>query len=101
MEEPMQNQADVPSTLKQRGSRYGPFDREAEMVEAIMEVLASGKRSNPVPHVIAHGTHMIVTKLVRTWNGDALYPDNHHDIGGYALLMENYSRDVTDGKRDL
>ena len=81
--------AEIPETLKERNSVYGPFDVEAEMVSSIMEILFKGKIDEIAP-VAYHAIQMIVVKLVRACNGDAAYTDNYHDIAGYATLAEKY-----------
>lgn len=80
----------VDETLSTRGSRYGEFadvaNLTAELYGAMCEKMQDRDEFEPY-HIEA--IHMICQKLARAVCGDPMYPDNWHDIGGYAKLVEN------------
>lgn len=80
----------VNDTLKQRGSRYGAFNENAEVTMRLWDIcneyFASGSGHFTASHRLA--TFMIVNKLGRMLTGDPNYGDNPHDIAGYATLLE-------------
>lgn len=84
----------VEETLKERGSVYGPFDKESEMVAHIMFTLIGHKPISQINYVAFHTAQMIATKLVRAFNGDITYVDNWHDMAGYATLAEKHFKDI-------
>jgi hypothetical protein len=89
--------SDVAETLKQRGSIYGTIESNSMITQDFMRVINH--------HAMLHGTvlsevhkeclHMIVHKIGRMICGDPMYPDNPHDIAGYAKLLEDWILEQT------
>lgn len=79
----------VEDTLKERGSRYGEFPDHARISQAIQKAFREGNYDT-LPDTIKQGLTTIADKIARILNGDPLYEDNYHDIGGYAKLMEDF-----------
>lgn len=88
---PMQvtNLGSVEHTLKERGNRYGPFRGHANVTQRLKDVVHSHKKWLLLPFWAREAIDMILHKIGRIMNGDELYPDNWHDIGGYAKLAED------------
>jgi len=83
---------EIASTLKERHNTYGSFGEESKAVVRMLDVLGYLKSTNKqeIPPLVLHATSMILTKLVRAFNGDPTYLDNWHDIAGYATLVEGF-----------
>lgn len=81
--------ADLNDTLKVRGSNYGPFSENARVFYALYEVCEASPSWKHMPPVLRKGVLMICSKLSRMLTGDPFYPDNWHDIAGYAKLGED------------
>ena len=88
---PAQDQID--SLLKDRGSKYGSFDRHASLTCGLSDVFyAHMTQYNKVAYEKLtdsqrEGLHMIFHKLGRIGNGDPNYADSWVDIAGYAKLV--------------
>jgi len=83
--------ADIDKTLDERGSRYGSFEDNSNVVQSLMEVLETkGKNYNQFTRAHKEAVHMIFHKIARMVSGDPNYVDNVHDIVGYAKLLEEY-----------
>lgn len=79
----------VEKTLAERGSRYGSFETHASIAQSLQDVM----RAQPGWNVLADDQRQALTviadKIARVLNGDPNYPDNWHDIQGYAKLVED------------
>lgn len=82
-------QQTIEQTLAERGSRYGDFESVAETTRALMRTLADADRFDELSAAQYEALHMICSKMARIVNGDPDYPDNWHDIAGYAKLVED------------
>lgn len=80
----------IEETLKERGSRYGTFEANADTTQSLMKVLAKGKSFPKMHDMHKEILHMICHKMGRMVNGDPNYIDNVHDIIGYAKGLEDY-----------
>jgi hypothetical protein len=79
----------VEHTLAERGNRYGPFPGHANVTQRLKEVVHKHPKWFLMPYFVREAIDMILHKIGRIMNGDELYEDNWHDIGGYAKLAEN------------
>ncbi len=81
----------ISETLKERGSRYGEMEDNAELTQELMAVIKSrGKTTDEWTRMHWECVHMIMHKISRMACGDTRYADNPHDICGYAKLLEEY-----------
>jgi hypothetical protein len=78
----------VEQTLDDREKQYGSFGGHADICQSLKRVMvgyAGWERLTPSQ---AESLEMIAHKIARILNGDPDYPDNWHDIAGYAVLVE-------------
>jgi len=79
----------IENTLKQRGSRYGSAEDNAELTQNLMRQIVNASNGKfSAMHVEC--LHMICHKISRITLGDCMYSDNAHDIAGYAKLLEEW-----------
>ena len=83
----------VDNTLKQRGNRYGTFENNARLTQALMDVVDELGQNDLSP-VHREMVHMTFHKIARMCCGDQWYEDNPHDIAGYAKLLEDHIKEV-------
>ncbi len=85
---------DINETLKERGSKYGPFSGHAAITQkiknAMFDTAGWGKLNAPQREAL----EMIAHKIGRILNGDPNYDDSWRDIAGYAQLVV----DIINGK---
>lgn len=82
--------SDISHTLQERGARYGRFDEQAALSQALksqMRVSLRTDKGGLTDEVIHEAIDHICTKLARIGNGDPYYADNWRDIVGYATLV--------------
>lgn len=81
---------DVQETLAERGKRYGDFADHAKIAQAIKAAMysAGSDKWGTLPDMHKQALETIADKIARILNGDPNYPDNWHDIQGYARLVE-------------
>ena len=80
---------DLQAILKERGEKYGPFDGQAAITQAMKEIC---RMSPGWMHCAPHhreALEMIAHKVGRILNGDPDYDDSWRDIAGYAQLVVN------------
>lgn len=84
--------AEVDETLKERGSRYGTIEENYLIVHEFKEVVKNSPAFKRGDLSIIHleSLNMIFCKISRMLSGDPNYPDNAHDIAGYAKLLEDH-----------
>lgn len=80
----------IDKTLKERGSRYGSFEDNADITEDLMKVIQSASSYSKLSKQHLEAFHMIFHKISRAVCGDPDYIDNIHDIVGYAKLLEDF-----------
>ena len=81
------------NTLAERGARYGSFEEHARIAQAIQDAFrVYPEKWEKLPPVLKQGLTTIADKIARMLNGDHLYSDNIHDLGGYSKLMEDWVR---------
>ena len=89
----------VTKTLEQRGSRYGTFEDNARLTQALYAT-AIGAAKTELSPMHREALHMIFHKIARMCSGDQWYADNPHDIAGYATLLEEYIEEVLNDESD-
>lgn len=82
---------DIVELLAERGSRYGTFEKQAEIAMAFKSLLAhyAQIRGTELADDQLESLHMIFNKLARILNGDPNYADSWADIAGYAKLISD------------
>lgn len=78
---------DIAETLQQRGSKYGRFDDQGRIEQAIKRAMHDSPNWTTLPDDSKSAIEMIATKLSRILKGDPEYDDNWRDIAGYAQLI--------------
>lgn len=79
----------IDKTLIERGIRYGKFEDQAILTQAIKSALANSRNWQTLTDDKREALEMISSKIARILNGDPSYKDNWHDISGYAKLVED------------
>ena len=77
-------------TLSERGARYGNIADEAEISQALIEVMRNTRGWEKLDDTMRHCLILDAVKTARILNGDPTYPDNWHDKAGYATLVEKH-----------
>jgi hypothetical protein len=78
----------IGDTLAERGSRYGDSRKQAKISVALKTVLRMFPGWRRLTPHMQWALDFIADKIARILNGDPTYPDNWHDIAGYATLVE-------------
>lgn len=73
--------------LNDRGKRYGNYLDQANITNALRDVLIRGRGGRPLMADQVDALNMIAVKMARIINGDPDYADNWRDIAGYATLV--------------
>lgn len=84
------NPSRIDKTLSERGSRYGEFEDNANIVQEMMKVLESAPNYKLLTNQHREAYHMVIHKMARSVCGDPMYVDNVHDIVGYSKLLEDF-----------
>ena len=79
----------VDATLTERGKRYGVYIGQAQISQALQDVMRSTSGWARMPADARDALMLIGSKIARALNGDPDYADNWHDIQGYAKLVED------------
>lgn len=93
--------SNIKSTLKQRGSRYGSFEDNARITQALNKVLETAPNFDQLKDEHKEAYHMIFHKIARSVCGDPMYVDNIHDIVGYATLLEKFLDKVNGNNKSV
>jgi hypothetical protein len=77
-------------TLAERGGRYGAFENHARVAMTFKDQLRLelARLNKVLASDQMQALDTIFDKIARVVNGDPNYPDNWHDIAGYATLVE-------------
>lgn len=75
-------------TLQQRGDRYGTFEENAQVAQALKDVVRCSSNWKTMASDQREAVDMVLSKISRLTTGDPDYLDNWHDIAGYAQLIE-------------
>lgn len=78
--------AEIETTLKQRGSRYGSFIDNSDLSQGLKRVMENHPNWGLMPDYQREALQMIQHKISRQICGDHTYDDNLRDIAGYASL---------------
>ena len=79
----------ITTTLRERGERYGAFMDSSVIAQGIKDVMHAHPNFKSLAADQKQALEVIADKIARILNGDANYPDNWHDIQGYAKLVED------------
>lgn len=79
----------IEQTLQERGSRYGDFTDHAAIAQSLQDVMRAAPGWDRLSAVQKQSLTVIADKQARILSGDPNYPDNWHDIQGYAKLSED------------
>lgn len=79
-------QVDVDEVLAERKARYGDFNDQARLAQAIKDAMRLGKW-DALGDAHKEALEMMATKMARILNGDPAYADNWVDLAGYAQLI--------------
>jgi len=90
----------VEELLQTRGNRYGTFKNQAALSQALKNTIMKhyfNTRENPAPMepYMAEAIAMICHKLARIVNGDPYYESSWVDIEGYAKLVSDELKGVS------
>lgn len=87
----------IDDTLKDRGSKYGPFMGHAKITQLIKDVMQNEETNwADMAFDQQEALEMIAHKIGRILNGDPDYVDSWTDIVGYARLVERRLLDGTE-----
>lgn len=78
----------VAATLDERGKRYGDFTNHARIAQNLQNCMRNEAGWSELSPVQKQALTVIADKIARIMSGDPNYADNWHDIGGYAMLVE-------------
>ena len=78
----------IDSTLSQRATTHGNFSDNAEISQALKEVVYHTSGWYNLRDTQKEAIHMIFHKIARAIAGNANFADHWHDIQGYAALCE-------------
>jgi len=84
---------DINKTLEARGETYGSFTANSETSQKLKDVIYAHNGYSHLNYSQREALDAICQKIARIMNGDANYPDNWHDIAGYAALAERACND--------
>ena len=95
----------INATLNDREKKYGRFADNAYIAQSLNGVARSASGWYNMPDTQREAIEMIFHKIARQINGAKDYPDNFHDIAGYALLAEqeilSQLREKSEGEADI
>lgn len=80
---------DIGATLAERGKRYGRFEDHARIAQRLRLNMRATDGWSRLSDDQKQALETIVDKIARILNGDPDYPDNWHDIAGYAKLVDD------------
>lgn len=78
----------IDKTLSEREQRYGDFTDVAVTAQALQDTMRAAPGWDRLDPVQRQGLTAIADKIARILSGDPNYPDNWHDIAGYATIVE-------------
>ena len=95
----------ITDTLNDREKKYGSFAANARIAQDLTGVVRSSMVWYELPETQREAIEMIFHKIARQINGAKDYPDNFHDIAGYAMLAEqeilSQLREKSEGEADI
>lgn len=95
----------ITDTLNDREKKYGSFAANAHIAQGLIGIARSSRDWYQLPETHREAIEMIFHKIARQLNGAKNYPDNFHDIAGYAMLAEqeilSQLREKSEGGADI
>jgi hypothetical protein len=91
----------IDDTLKERGSRYGVFERHAAITQGLKREMIASPNWDTLTDSMREALEMVMHKIGRILNGDPNYPDSWHDIIGYIRLVEQELEEVAVLNREI
>ena len=95
----------ITDTLNDREKKYGSFAANAHIAQGLQNIAKSTNGWHNMPDIQREAIEMIFHKIARQINGAKDYPDNFHDIAGYAMLAEqeilSQLREKSEGETDI
>ena len=95
----------ITDTLNDREKKYGSFAANARLAQGLKNIARSTDGWYDLPVALREAIEMIFHKIARQINGAKDYPDNFHDIAGYAMLAEqeilSQLREKSEGETDI
>ena len=95
----------ITDTLNDREKKYGSFAANAHIAQGMKNIAKSTNGWYNMPDIQREAIEMIFNKIARQINGAKNYPDNFHDIAGYAMLAEqeilSQLREKSEGEADI
>lgn len=79
---------DLEKTLEERGSRYGTLQHNGQIAQSLKFHYRLVKGWHLLKTDQQEALDQIASKIARILSGDPNYPDNWHDIAGYATCVE-------------
>jgi hypothetical protein len=83
---------DVSKTLAERGSQHGAFVDQAEISQALSDIMQRAANYRNLTPYMRESLEMIQIKISRILEGNPGHTDHWHDIAGYATLVERHLR---------
>lgn len=80
-------ETNISDTLKERGSKYGPFTGHAKITQALKKFMRETKKWETLADDQKEALEMVAHKIGRILNGDPNYDDSWIDIAGYTKLV--------------
>ena len=95
----------ITDTINAREKKCGGFTGVASLTQDLKNVARATNGWYGMPYIQREAIEMIFHKIARQINGVKDYPDNFHDIAGYALLAEqeilSQLREKSEGEADI
>lgn len=82
----------ISKTLAERHAQHGAFVDQAEISQALSEVMHRATNYRKLTPYQRESLEMIQLKIARILEGDRNHVDHWHDIAGYATLVERHLR---------
>jgi hypothetical protein len=84
--------SDISKTLVERHTQHGNFVEQAEISQALSEVMHRATNYRLLTPYQRESLEMIQHKIARILEGDRNHIDHWHDIAGYSTLVERHLR---------
>ncbi len=77
----------IQDTLRERGTRYGPFITNGTYAQALKDICRNTPAWAEMLPYQREALEMVCHKIARILNGDPNYDDSWRDIAGYSQLV--------------
>lgn len=78
----------ISHTIERRGRRYGGFEGNARISQAIKTAMRDSPNWEDLPTDMKEALELMATKIARILNGDPSWRDSWHDLAAYPQLIE-------------